>query len=436
MRKGLLILLATMMVFISACSNNSSTDNASPSTAQQSTTSAPSTTSTPAEKVNLTFGLWDANRVDIYNAVINKFNETNPNITVKIEVTPWDQYWVKMEAAGTGGVLPDLLWMNGPNFVKYASNGVIQSLAGQIKGSSLDMSNYPKALVDLYTYNNESFAIPVDFDTIGLWYNKKIFDDAKMPYPDESWDWAKFKEAAAKLTNTSAGIYGFTADLWGQGGYYNTIYQNGGYVISEDKKKSGYDLPETIEGLKFWTDFIDQKISPTAAQLSETPGVTMFQSGKSAMYFGGSWIQATFGANDAIKDLVNVTVLPKGKQKATIIHGLGIAMSANTKHSAEAWKFMEYLSSKEAHEILATSGTMIPSFNGTQEGWMKTNPNFNLKAYIDAAQDAVPLPSSKNSAKWQDKEWELLSKAWAGEMTVEAAAKELTEFMNKALQEE
>lgn len=430
MKKGLLILLASMMVFVSACSNNSSTDKASPSAEQQSSTSV------PAEKVNLTFGLWDANRVDIYNAVINKFNETNPNISVKIELTPFDQYWVKMEAAGTGGVMPDIIWMNGPNFIKYASNNVIQSLSGQIKEASLDMNNYPKALVDLYTYNSESFAIPIDFDTIGLWYNKKIFDAAKMQYPDESWDWAKFKDAAVKLTNPSTGIYGFTADLWGQGGYYNTIYQNGGYVISEDRKKSGYDLPETIEGLKFWTDLIEQKVSPTAAQLSETPGVTMFQSEKSAMYFGGSWIQATFGADDAIKDIVDVTVLPKGKQRATIIHGLGVAMSANTKHSAEAWKFIEYLSSKEAHEILGSSGTMIPAFNGTQDSWIKTNPNFNLKSYIDAVQDSVPLPSSKNSAKWQDKEWELFSKAWAGDITIEAAAKELAEFMNKALQEE
>ncbi len=432
MKKVLPILLALLIVLATGCSNNNVPTGQSPVPSEQ-----PSSTSTPSgEKVALTFGLWDANRVDAYNAVIKKFNEANPNIEVKIELTPWEQYWMKMEAAGTGGVMPDILWMNGPNFIKYASNDVIQPLSSQIKASSMDMNNYPKALVDLYTYNSESFAIPIDFDTIGLWYNKKLFDEANMPYPDESWDWAKFKDAALKLTNASAGIYGFTADLWGQGGYYNTIYQNGGYVISEDKKKSGYDLPESIEGLKFWTDMIEQKISPTAAQLSETPGVTMFESGKSAMYYGGSWIQAQFAKNDAIKDIVDVTVLPKGKQKATIIHGLGVAMSANTKHPAEVWKFIEYMSSKEAHEILGSSGTMIPAFNGTQEAWINSTPNFNLKSYIDAAQDAVPLPSSKNSAKWQDKEWELFSKAWAEQMTIEDAAKELTEFMNNALKEE
>ena len=402
MKKGLLILLALMIIFVSACSNsNAPTDKTSLSSEQQSSTSSVSSTSTPAaENVTLTFGLWDANRVDIFNAAIKKFNEINPNINVKIELTPFDQYWIKMETAATGGVIPDMLWMNGPNFIKYASNNVIQPLSKQIKTSSVDMNNYPKALVDLYTYNGDSYAIPFDFDTIGLWYNKKIFDQAKMPYPDENWDWAKFKDAAVKLTDSSKGIYGFTADLWNQGGYYNTIYQNGGKVISDDKKKSGYDMPETIEGLKFWTDLIKLKVSPTAAQLSETPGVTTFQSGKSAMYYGGSWIQATFGANEAIKDIVDVTVLPKGKQRATIIHGLSIAMSSNTKHPEEVWKFIEFMSTKEAQEILGSSGTMIPAFNGTQDVWMKTNPNFNLKSYIDAAKDSVPLPSSQNAAKW------------------------------------
>ncbi|MGI2296527.1 ABC transporter substrate-binding protein [Paenibacillus sp. GXUN7292] len=387
-------------------------------------------------KVKLSLGLWDKNAVPAFEVMMEKFHAKHDNIEVSIELTPWDQYWMKMEAAATGGALPDVFWMNGPNFVKYASNGIIMPLQERINGSNMSLENYPQALINLYSYENSSYAIPFSFDTIGLWYNKKMFDAANLDYPDASWDWAKFKDAAVQLTDKDAGIYGFTADLWNQGGYYNTIYQNGGFVISDDKKSSGYDQQEAIEGLKFWTDFIEQGISPTSSQLSETPGVTIFESGKSALYFGGSWIQSQFSANDAIRDDLDVTDLPKGKKQATIIHGLGFAMAANTKHSDEAWTLIQYLSSEEAQQILGSTGTTIPAFKNTQDAWVNSAPAFNLQVFVDAANYAVPLPVSKNTAKWQDKEFELFSKAWEGQISIENAAKQLGEFMNKALEEE
>ncbi|MCI1141088.1 extracellular solute-binding protein, partial [Stenotrophomonas maltophilia] len=93
---------------------------------------------------------------------------------------------------------------------------------------------------------------PKDFDTIGLWYNKKMFDEAKIPYPDNTWDWNKLREAAKKLTDPNKGVWGIAAAPYGQDNYYNTIFQSGGFVISDDKKSSGFDKPETIEGLSFW----------------------------------------------------------------------------------------------------------------------------------------------------------------------------------------
>ena len=37
-----------------------------------------------------------------------------------------------------------------------------------------------------------------------------------------------------------------------QAGYYNLIYDKNGTVITEDKKKSGFSQPETVEAIKFW----------------------------------------------------------------------------------------------------------------------------------------------------------------------------------------
>ena len=202
--------------------------------------SADPATEVPREDgpVTLSYGVWDQNQVPALKQVVADFEKANKNIKVKIQVTPYDQYFTKLQAAATGGAAPDVFWMNGPNFQLYASNGVLAPISDQIKKDGLDTSVYPKSLVDLYSLDGKEYGLPKDFDTIGLWYNKKLFDDAGVKYPDASWTWTDLQNAAAKLTDKGKGIYGIPASLEGQQNFYNTILQAGGHVLADDNTKS------------------------------------------------------------------------------------------------------------------------------------------------------------------------------------------------------
>lgn len=425
-----------------AASSAPETTQASPSAsaAPSAAAAAPSASSeggdTSGAAVTLRYALWNQNQVPAMEQIIAAFKESNPNIDVAIELTPFDQYWTKLEAAATGGSLPDLFWMNGPNFVKYASNEILMPLNDQIAADGVDLTNYPQALVDLYTYEDTRYALPKDFDTIGLWYNKELFDAAGVAYPDDTWTWDSVREAAQQLTNAEQGVWGIAARMVNQEGYYNTIYQNGGYVISPDKTASGYDQPATIEALQYWTDMIEQGFSPTQAQMTETNPLDLFQSGKVTMLYGGSWRQIQFAENEYTRDRVDVTVLPQGQQRAVIIHGLGNVISAQTQYPEEAWEFLKFLGSQEAAQIQAETGAVIPAFNGAQQTWVESNTQFNLQVFLDQLEYAVPYPVSANTAEWQSAETEMLTQAWAGQMPVQDAATQLAQRMNEVLQQE
>jgi multiple sugar transport system substrate-binding protein len=309
-------------------------------------------------------------------------------------------------------------------------------LDDKISADKLDLNNYPAALVSLYTYNGKHYALPKDFDTVGLWYNKQLFDAAGVKYPDATWNWTTLRDAAKKLTNPSKGVWGIAAQQANQEGYYNTIPQNGGSVISPDRKSSGYDTPATIGGLQFWINLIQDKSSPTLAQMTDTLPLSLFESGKVAMLYAGSWNAIEFAANSYTKDKVDVTVLPQGQQRATVIHGLGNVINANTQHPQEAWEFVKFLGSKEAADIQAKTGTVIPAYNGTQTDWVKAYPNFHVQAYIDELAYAVPFPISKNTAAWEDVETKVLNQVWAGQLSVDAGAKQLAHQMNQILAQE
>jgi multiple sugar transport system substrate-binding protein len=425
MKKYFSILAIVLLLMLTACKGGSESSSGSGDSGKS------------GGKVTLTYAIWDVNQAPAMKDIAKKFTEKNPNIQVKVEVTPWDQYWTKLETAATGGSLPDLFWLNGANIQKYAKGKVIMPITKQVDSDHVDLSKYPEALVKTYTVDKEVYALPKDFDTIGLWYNKEIFDQKGLAYPDENWTWDDLVENAKKLTDPAKGVWGFASQLDAQQGIYNTVAQAGGHILNDSLTKSGYKDPATLKGIKFLYDMIHTyKVSPTSAQMTDTPALSLFESGKVAMIYGGSWLQIEFAKNEYTKAKVNVTALPAGEKEAVVINGLGNVIAANTKHPKEAWEFSKFLGSEEAHKIQAETGTVIPAYEGTQDAWVKSNPNFNLQVFIDMTKDAVPYPASVETRKWQQIEIDTLTKAWAGQMSIEDAVKEIATKVDKVLESE
>ena len=67
--------------------------------------------------------------------------------------------------------------------------GLLLNLNDYIEGDeNIDMAKYYEDIVELYTNDDGiHYAIPKDYDTVALWYNKTIFDEAGMEYPTNDW---------------------------------------------------------------------------------------------------------------------------------------------------------------------------------------------------------------------------------------------------------
>lgn len=390
-------------------------------------------------KATISYAIWDENQVPALEANISDFNKIYPNITVKIDITPWAQYWTKLQTQASGDTLPDVFWMNGPNFQLYAANDQLEPMTKLIDDGQVDPANYPDALNVLYSYDDVQYGMPKDFDTVALWYNKAILAEAGVETPDDSWTWDDFHTAAKTVSDTLAdqGIYGVATGLTGgQEGYYNTILQAGGSIISDDGKTSGYDDPKTIAGLQFWADLIADGSSPSLQQLSDTPHNAWFTSSKTAFFWSGTWSVAELAAASNTDDL-DVAPLPRGEKQATVIHGLANVVSATSAHKAAAQAFQTYLGSKEAQALQAEMGAANPAFNGTQQAFIDSVPHFNLQVFLDeAANYSYPYPISKDTAAWSTIENELLPQAFSGARPVAEVAQELATRMNEALAKE
>ncbi|MFD1722862.1 ABC transporter substrate-binding protein [Amnibacterium endophyticum] len=398
---------------------------------------APAASYSPAPKdlkADITYAIWDQTQAKAIEANIKGFNEEYPDISVNVDVTPYDTYFTKLQTQASSNTMPDVFWMNGPNFQLYADNGKIAPITGEVDAGAIDPKNYPAALVDLYTVDGVHYGVPKDFDTIGLWYNRAIFTQAGVAEPTADWTWSDFQDAAKTITSKlrSKGIYGAVGGMDGQTTYYNTIFQAGGSVLTDDGKKSGYDEPATQAGITFWRDLIASKGSPSIAQLTDTPADQWFVSGKAAMFMSGDWSRSAI-ADSPVKDDVQVVPLPKGKERATVIHGVTNAVAASGKNLQAAQAFQVYLASKAAQQQQGDMGAIIPAFTGTQDAFAKSMPGVDLQVFLDELAYAKPLPSSANTAAWNALETKYLPGVFAGSEPVDPTLKTLATQMDAAL---
>lgn len=424
LKKVLVVALAaTTVVSMAACASGKKEEKAE---------------GTKSEK--LTVAIWDSNQEAGLRTIMDGFTEET-GIEVDIQVTPWKDYWTMLEAATTGGSMPDVFWMHSHQIRTYAEyDDILLDLSDKIKESDkISLENYPEDIVNIYQNDDgKQLAVPKDIDTCALWYNKTMFDEAGAPYPQAGWTWDDFRETAKKLTKADGSQYGFSMKPGSdQESWYSTIYAYGGEVINKDKTKSGFDNPKTLEAMNVIDSIIKDGSMPEYNVVAENDTVALLEAGTVAMTFQGSWMVPELVNNDFIKANCDIAPLPQGPEGTkSMYNGLGWAASAQGKNTEGAWQLIEYLGSEEMQKKQAELGVTMSAYKGTSDAWVESHPEFNLKAHLDMMDDAVIYPSSKNTQAWYQMMLDKMVDAWNGTKPMEDVCKDVATEMNKMLDEE
>jgi len=402
---------AVIALVASACGSTatpspSASASAPPSVAASS--GAPSASATPAPsdagytgpEATITYSIWgDPSELKNQQAIVDAFHVANPKITVKVTVSDWDTYWDKLQTGIAGGDAPDVFAMDGPLFPDYQSRDVLLDLKPYIDKSGYDLTQLADQAVADFTTPGGQFGLPRDLNVIALFYNKKMFDAAKLPYPDDTWDWQKLVDVGKQLTLKGAGgkvsQWGFYTETSDMENYWSElVWQNGGDIISADHKTSLVGSDQAVGGLQFLQDLIyKDKIMdiPNADKGDE------FEQGQAAMEADGSWLVATHLA--AGIDF-GIAPLPKGPAgRVTSINPTGAVVYKGTKNPDAAWEFVKYLASPAAQTKLMELKASLPANKAVLAGPFAASFD-GAKVLADAIAYAHIKPSFKGFNDW------------------------------------
>ena len=386
--------------------------------------------------VNLTFQIWDVAQRDGMQAMCDAYTAQHPNVKIEVQVTSWNEYWTPLEAAATSGQMPDIFWMHTNELLKYADNGMLADCSDIVdtsKFSEVSLSNASGSDGTLY-------AVPKDKDTVGLVYNKEMFDAAGVSYPDESWTWDDLTDASQKIYDAT-GKYGYMAYGDDQLGYWNFVYQNGGYILNEDKTQAGFTQPATAEAMKFYIGLQQYDWCPDQNYFAETAPGTAFFSEKGAMFFEGDWnILAELQNYPEMQGKWDVAVLPKapnpvnGDGRATISNGLSYATAANNKNLDTVKDVLKFFGSEEGQRIQGESGAAIPAYIGLEETFLGVFEEYdiNMQVFLDMFDYSIQSVNNASRPEWKSKVNDELLKMYAGTVDIDTGLQNMQNIVDAA----
>ena len=326
------------------------------------------------EKIELRMAWWGSqNRHDRTIAVIELYEEMNPNIDIVYEPSGWDDHWTKLATQAAGGDLPDLIQHDYQRIQEWIGNDLLLPLDEFIESGVIDISNISEASLAggrlngaLYGFNlgnnTETFVIDVD-----------ALEAAGIEMPPLDWTWADFEEIALKLKEES-GIYAIGGNLH-YSEHWKGLYISccDAYAYSADGKSLGY----TEEQDQYFIDYLNMIIRltdagaiPTLEETTAMAGASVedayIVTGEAAMEYGWSnMIVAIWTAAGEERNFVEHTVpravdgLPRNYIKPSMF----FSIAKDSEYPEEAAKFIDFFTnSVEANEILfAERGVPISS---------------------------------------------------------------------------
>lgn len=329
-----------------------------------------------------------------FDQIVDDYNATGPANKIKSIWLVWDDYYTKLQTAVATGNGPDTGASHVSKLYELAESGAIEPLDDYLAEMGVNLADYyEQASIDAVTINGSIYAIPLDTHCEVMYYNLDLLEEAGISEDDvKGISSAADFEALLKLCKDNLPEDVSPLSLTNGGDdpfriWYATYFQMGGsdftnadgteLTLDEDKAKAAMEWVKSL----FDNGYILPGIDDHSA---------LFQGGKAAFLFAGTWVTGGFQATDGLN--FNVAEFPKLYNNATCWADshtliLPVSKTRTEEESLEAVKFLFY-ASNTGGITWAGSGQIPSAKEANQSDAYKERLGYNVVGELNNAKYA------------------------------------------------
>lgn len=316
-----------------------------------------------AQNVTITIGGYDGpTDTATVNELINRF--VKPAVDqdgITVRYVPTADYGKNIKNQLSAGNAPDLFYLEANAAPELIASGRLLDLT-----SSVRASDFLPNLNRVFTQNNRLWGVPKDFNTLVLYYNRDLFDQAKVAYPNANDTWTTFE---TKITAVQKALGGnvkgtcFPAEYARMGAFAAST----GWKPFNAQGRTVLDANFT-RAFNWYTGLVRKGVAVQPSQVNAGWGGDCLKSGQVATAFEGAWA-LPFIRDNAPNLKYGTALLPRDPQtrnRGNLVYTVAWAVNAQTKNRAAALKVLNALTSAQAQRFVLTSGLALPSRRALQ----------------------------------------------------------------------
>lgn len=310
--------------------------------------------------------------------------------------------------AWAGGSGPDAAAMWGTNLVNAGRKGQLLIQDSYIARDKFPTDDYISYQLKAMQWQGHQFSLPMYINVYPLYYNKRLFQQKGIAFPDATWTWQTYQDTLLKFTDKASGTYGAPIfQDWGPG-YAKAYAAGGGLQNGSEPTKVGWADPASLTAFQWIYDRVwkDGSVIIEGTDAWKALGVKNraqgFTAGKLAMMEEGSANpkQLSNAYPQQVPDW-DLAVLPKGPAKRAASGSIDAwALWAETKNPDAVWQFNKFLQGSTYLDLQCTLGAMQHPRSSMQDRYVslmkKTFPALadkNLEAFADIVRNKYAYPN-------------------------------------------
>jgi multiple sugar transport system substrate-binding protein len=291
----------------------------------------------------------------LHQKIIAEFERVHPGVHVNVIYDTSKFQKLNVQLAGNAG--PDVFYYVVDRLPALTQRGQVSDLTGDFAPLA---GQFYSEVIEACRVDGKLQMAPFHFSTDILFYNRDWFVKANELVPDDSWDWQRFADVAARLAAQRQARIATVLPR------PLLLVQSFGGVLFADGQCM-VNSTETVAALQFYRDLVARGIAPTTASMGEVEafdGVNLFRDGKIPLLIGRTYMLTEF---DHISDFRwDVAPVPKGKIRWSRLSVGGNCVWRGTKHPQEAREFVQFYSTEGA-KLAAKSRNAIPALRAVAE---------------------------------------------------------------------
>ena len=349
--------------------------------------------SAQADTVRVTVAHYSDSTAPYFEKMAKEFEKANPGTTIKIEDVNWDTLQQKLQTDISGNANADLAIVGTRWLLDFVKDDVAEPLDGYMDASF--KSRFIGPFLAPSEIGGKTYGLPIAASARALYYNKDLL--ASVGYPNGPKTWNDVIDASKKLK--AKGVAGFglqgkeiETDVY----FYYALWTEGGEVLGKDGK-AAFNSPAGVKAATMYKQMIDEGLTqPGVTGYSREDVQNLFKQGRVAMV-----ISAPFLAKQIKKEAPNlkygIDPVPMGTKAATYAVTDSIVMFKNSKVKKDAWKFLDFLFTKQPRVEFTSTEGFLPTTKAEA-----TDPVFNdpdTKAFVALLPTAKFAPTVTG---WED----------------------------------